>query len=240
MPVATATLVLIEGNHDTDGKGPVHGAQWLLAGHNVFKENYRPGTIDGRFGQTTGEACVRAKRALGYPPDACRPTFGPKLRAYLLGETPLPAPYVERRREGAAQAPTFVYPAQMRVPLLGRPGQGTHSWTAQPNNWQSDNAWDFSFPLGTPLVAVADGVIGNKIGPISTDPNSRFGGLRCYLETADNEFYYAHLSRFVPSTVAGAHVRQGDVLGFSGSASGVAHLHLGCRNWRAFEAIAER
>jgi hypothetical protein len=239
MPVATATLVLTEGNHDTTGKGPVHGAQWLLAGHNVFRENFRPGTIDGRFGQATADACVRAKTALGYPRDSCRPTFGPKLRAYLLGTRALPAPYDQRRQDRIAHTQRFVYPAHTRVHLIGRPGQGTHSWTATPNNWQSDNAFDFAFPHGTPLLAVADGVIGSRIGPISTDPNSRFGGLRCYLETADNEFYYAHLASFAPGTVAGAHVSQGDVIGHSGSASGVDHLHLGCRDWRAFEAVAE-
>ena len=243
MPVATATkLVLAESNHDTDGKGPVHGAQWLLAGHNVFKENYRPGKIDGDFGDGTGKACVRAKTALGYPEEGCTPTFGPQLRAYLLGEAPLPAAYATRRnaRQQAEQtAPGYSYPAEKPAKLLGRPGQGTHSWTVEPNNWQSDNAWDFAFPFGTPLLAVADGVVGDRIGPIDPDPKSRFGGLRCYLKTADNEFYYAHLSKFAPGTKAGAKVKRGQVIGYSGSASGVDHLHLGCRDWRTFEAVAE-
>ena len=125
------------------------------------------------------------------------------------------------------------------MPLIGRPGGGTHSWTVDPNNWQSDNAWDFAFPFGTPLLAVADGVIGDRIGPISSDPNSRFGGLRCYLKTADNEFYYAHLSSFAPETKPGAQFEQGQVIGLSGAASGVNHLHLGCFDWRAFQTTAE-
>lgn len=241
MPVAsaTATLVLAEGNHDTNGKGPVHAAQWLLSGHNVFKENYRPGAIKGTFGKDTAAACVRAKTALGYPDDACEPTFGPQLRAYLLGERRLPPAYAKRRKERQTPRAEYIYPAATPVKLLGRPGQGTHSFTVAPANWQSDNAWDFAFPKGTPLLAVADGVIGSKIGPISSDPNSRFGGLRCYLETADNEFYYAHLTRFAPRTKPGAKVKQGQVIGYSGSASGVDHLHLGCRDWRAFEPVAE-
>ncbi|MGH2995498.1 MAG: M23 family metallopeptidase [Gaiellaceae bacterium] len=228
------------GQKEADGKGPIHAAQWLLAGHNVFKENYQPGPIDGDFGEWTGEACVRAKTALGYPDAGCRPTFGSTLRAYLIGHESLPAAYLARRllrrRTGGQK---FVYPAEKRVKLIGLPGGGTHSWAVEPNNWQSDNAWDFAFPHGTPLVAVADGAIGERIGPISSDPNSRFGGLRCYLKTADNEFYYAHLSRFAPETKPGAHVRQGEVIGFSGAASGVDHLHLGCVDWRAFQKIAE-
>jgi|tagenome__1003787_1003787.scaffolds.fasta_scaffold20642317_1 murein DD-endopeptidase MepM/ murein hydrolase activator NlpD len=243
MPTKTASQVLSVGDKEPNGKGPIHGAQWLLAGHNVFKENYNPGTVDGDFGKQTGDACIRAKTALGYADEDLKATFGDKLRRLLLGEDALQADYERRRKERQAsqaeQGAKFGYPANVKVKLIGRPGQGTHSWKAEPNNWQSDNAWDFAFPFGTPLVAVADGVIGNKIGPISSDPNSRFGGLRCYLKTADNEFYYAHLSKFAPETKAGAHVKQDQVIGFSGAASGVNHLHLGCVDWRAFEATAE-
>jgi hypothetical protein len=231
--------ILRVGQTETKGKGPIHGAQWLLSGHNVFKENYKPGPVDGHFGERTGEACVRAKMALGYA-EPCEPTFGDKLYAYLTGEKSLPSAYKARRTKRlAAHKKKFVYPAKKRVKLIGFPGGGTHSWTTPPNNWQSDYAWDFAFPKGTALVAVADGVIGNKIGPISSDPNSRFGGLRCYLKTADNEFYYAHLSRFAPKTKAGAEVKQGQVIGYSGSASGVDHLHLGCLDWRAYQQVAE-
>ena len=239
MGVQTLAKSLSVGDNETDGKGPIHAAQWLLAGHNVFKENYNPGTVDGDFGTQTGDACVRAKEALGYPDDGLKPTFGDKLRGFLTGAVPLPEDYEKRRRERHSKHGKFVYPAKEKVKLIGQPGGGTHSWTVEPNNWQSDNAWDFAFPFGTPLVAVADGVIGSKIGPISKDPNSRFGGLRCYLKTADNEFYYAHLSKFAPGTKAGAHVKQGDVIGSSGAASGVNHLHLGMRDWRAFEKTAE-
>ena len=229
------------GDIETNGKGPIHGAQWVLSGHNVFKENFEPGKIDGDFGTQTGEACVRAKQALGFPSTGQAPTFGPHLREYLLGKKSLPASYLARRlmRQARKTESPFIYPAKKKVAIIGRPGQGTHSFSSEPNNWQSDNAWDFAFPSGTPLVAVADGTIGEKLGPISTDPNSRFGGLRCYLETDDNEFYYAHLSKFAPETKPGARFTQGQVLGFSGSASGVDHLHLGVKNWRAFQNTAE-
>jgi hypothetical protein len=38
----------------------------------------------------TGEACARAKKALGYP-DPVKPTFGDKLYGYLTGKKPLPS-----------------------------------------------------------------------------------------------------------------------------------------------------
>lgn len=232
--------LLREGDKETQGKGPIHGAQWLLAGHNVFKENYNPGKVDGNFGTQTGDACVRAKTALGYPDNALDRTFGGALRDFLTGKKPLPKPYQARRDKRQLQvAEKFVYPAANRVQLIGHPDAGTHSFTVDPSNWQSDNAWDFAFPFGTPLVAVADGVIGDKIGPISSDANSRFGGLRCYLKTDDNEFYYAHLSEFAPEIKPRAQVKQGQVIGLSGSASGVDHLHLGCFQWRAYQPVAE-
>jgi ribosomal protein L37E len=46
----------------------------------------------------------------------------------------------------------------------GNPGEGTHSWTAAPNNWQSDNAIDFCTSVGTNVYAIEDGVICSSCG----------------------------------------------------------------------------
>src|SRR5215831_8340274 len=47
-------------------RGPeVKTIQRRLAGANKFKENYKPGTIDGVFGEGTAAACYRAKCKLG-------------------------------------------------------------------------------------------------------------------------------------------------------------------------------
>ena len=123
----------------------------------------------------------------------------------------------------------FVYPSKAQGALIGRPGQGTHSFLKPPDNWESDNAIDISLPFGTELVAVADGTIGPQFGPLnSADP--RFLGQRCHLVTADNEFYYAHLSRFAEGIRPGVRVKQGQVIGFSGAANGTNHLHIACKN----------
>ncbi len=117
----------------------------------------------------------------------------------------------------------LAYPLPVRGQINGRPYQGTHSR----GNWQSDNAIDLNVPVGTPIYAVSDGVIGPRIGPLdSSDP--RLQGERLTLEGGGNAFYYAHLSKIVVK--AGERVRKGQLLGYSGSANGVPHLHLGVQN----------
>lgn len=115
------------------------------------------------------------------------------------------------------------------APLAGKwksgGGKGAHGARAI-GNWQSDNAVDLLTPMGTPVYAMADGVIGDRFGALdSSDP--RMQGLRLTLMGKKNQFYYAHLSRFAPGIKPGARVRRGQLLGFSGRANGVDHLHLG-------------
>jgi murein DD-endopeptidase MepM/ murein hydrolase activator NlpD len=237
MAVAVASGPLDQGLSEPvgDENGPIHSARFLLSGHNVFHESYRPKGIDGVFGQDTAAACIRAKQALGYPKKACLPTFGATLRAYLLGEQPLPPAYRRRRLERAGGGP-FGYPAAIHARVIGRPFQGTHDGVHGPDNWESMNAWDLAFPFGTPLIAVADGVIGSQIGALSRSA-PQLQGLRCHLKTDGNEFYYAHLSRL--AVVAGQRVRKGDPIGLSGAANGANHLHLAVRRLEAYRAIAE-
>jgi hypothetical protein len=108
---------------------------------------------------------------------------------------------------------------------------GTHDPNIPPNNWESDNALDLGVPVGTDVLAVDDGTIGSEFGPLqSNDP--RMAGLRLHLETATNEWYYAHLSKFAAGLAPGVKVKAGQKLGESGAAGGpppVPHLHLGCK-----------
>jgi murein DD-endopeptidase MepM/ murein hydrolase activator NlpD len=78
--------------------------------------------------------------------------------------------------------------------------------------------------LGTPLLAVAHGVV------FSVGWN-KVGGWRLWLrDDQGNEYYYAHLSAYSPYAVNGAIVDAGDVLGFvgnTGDAQGTPyHLHF--------------
>lgn len=93
---------------------------------------------------------------------------------------------------------------------------------------RADTGWhhgnDIFAPIGTPLLAVADGTL------FSVGVNS-LGGNRLWLrDRSGNEFYYAHLSAFSPLAEEGAAVKAGDVVGFvgaSGDAVGTPpHLHF--------------
>jgi murein DD-endopeptidase MepM/ murein hydrolase activator NlpD len=143
----------------------------------------------------------------------------------------------QRRVERGFEAPPprpAAAPAGLAFPVmakhftkLGFPGQGTHAKDFNKkhgtDNWQSENAVDIGCPEGTQLVAVADGKIGDRIGALKAkDP--RLLGLRLYVVTKDNQFYYAHLSKI--DVKAGQQVKKGDVVGKSGSANGVPHLHI--------------
>jgi murein DD-endopeptidase MepM/ murein hydrolase activator NlpD len=113
----------------------------------------------------------------------------------------------------------LAWPLAQLGKIIGRPYQGTH---ADFGNWESDNAVDVATPVGTPVFAVDNGVVGPQIG--SLHEGGQLAGLRLHLVTGNDEFYYAHLSRLVVK--AGQKVTRGQLLGYSGSANGVAHLHI--------------
>lgn len=115
--------------------------------------------------------------------------------------------------------------ARRRGELIGFPYQGTHRL----GNWQSDNAFDISVPVGTPIVAVGDGTIcsGCGFGASTNDLSSRFAGARLTLALRGNQVFYTHLSRLARGIRPGVRVKRGQLLGYSGSANGVPHLHIG-------------
>jgi murein DD-endopeptidase MepM/ murein hydrolase activator NlpD len=83
---------------------------------------------------------------------------------------------------------------------------------------------DIFAPLGTPLLAVADGTI------FSVGWND-LGGYRLWLrDRQGNQFYYAHLSAFSSLARNGNEVHAGDVVGFMGNTGDAQstpyHLHF--------------
>lgn len=89
-------------------------------------------------------------------------------------------------------------------------------------NWHHGE--DIVAPQGTPLLAVADGVL------FSVGWND-IGGWRLWLRDAGgNQFYYAHLSAYSPLARDGQRVRAGDVVGFVGKTGdaehSIPHLHF--------------
>jgi hypothetical protein len=78
---------------------------------------------------------------------------------------------------------------------------------------------------GTPLIAVANGVITNKIN----DP--LWSGLAISItDGAGTRYFYAHLSAFAPGIQLGQRVQMGQVIGYVGNtgdaAGGPTHLHF--------------
>jgi hypothetical protein len=104
--------------------------------------------------------------------------------------------------------------------IIGTPHTGTHTL----GNWQSDNAYDISEPVGTPVKAVISGTV-TRVGSLGAAPGSRFAGQHVQIDGDNGQaVWYGHLSQ--TTVKAGQHVNVGDELGLSGSANGVAHLHF--------------
>lgn len=101
-------------------------------------------------------------------------------------------------------------------------GQGSHE--AKPKTgWQSDHAIDIWAPMGTPIYAVADGVV--------SDLNDRNEGLSAYLTINGNTVWYTHMSGFASGLQSGQRVRKGQLIGFSGASdNGAPHLHIAVEN----------
>jgi len=134
----------------------------------------------------------------------------------------------------------LAWPANRAGLIIGRanvPGS-THDPNAWPDNWQSDNALDIALPLGTPIVAVEDGVICPSCGFGSSGSGGRFAGARLTLNIRANQVYYAHLLRIFARP--GEWVRRGQVVATSGSANGVAHLHIAVLNGEPLLLMAPR
>jgi murein DD-endopeptidase MepM/ murein hydrolase activator NlpD len=114
------------------------------------------------------------------------------------------------------------------LPRYVFPVAGTASFTDTYGADRSDVSWhhgdDIFAPLGTPVVAVADGTL-NRVGW------EKLGGWRLWVrDRLGNEFYYAHLSGYTRAALEKGGVKAGTVLGFvgdTGDAFGTPfHLHF--------------
>jgi murein DD-endopeptidase MepM/ murein hydrolase activator NlpD len=147
------------------------------------------------------------------------------------GSVPEPTP----RPPGAHGGPPPIVqnpPRNVRPAITGLgyvfPVYGPASFSDDFGAPRSDTVWhhgnDIFAPVGSPVLAVADGVL------FSVGWNT-LGGNRLWLRDAQgNEYYYAHLSAYAPQTRDGATVHAGDVIGFvgdTGDAKGTpSHLHF--------------
>ena len=109
-------------------------------------------------------------------------------------------------------------------PVLGH-ASFSNDWGApRASTGRGHEGTDVFAEEGTPIVAVADGVL-DRVGWNS------IGGYRFWLfDQYGNSFYHAHLSAYSPLARDGARVKRGDVIGFvghTGDAQGTPpHLHF--------------
>lgn len=156
--------------------------------------------------RTAGRATRPRARRIGPPPEPERPLFGvPPVRKPPPSQTPA---------LGGGDYVFPVYGASSYADTFGAPRAST-SW---------HHGEDVFAQLGTPVLAVADGIV------FSVGWND-IGGNRLWLrDRRGNQFYYAHLSGFSPLAMNGARVNAGDVLGFVGSSGDAVgtpyHLHF--------------
>ncbi len=84
---------------------------------------------------------------------------------------------------------------------------------------------DYAAPYGTPIVAVADGVVSRR---------GRTGGNGNFVKLRHNKKYstqYLHMQKFAEGVTVGTRVKQGDVIGYVGSTGLATGPHVCYRFW---------
>jgi murein DD-endopeptidase MepM/ murein hydrolase activator NlpD len=112
----------------------------------------------------------------------------------------------------------------LMVPVLGvAPARIPDSFNEPRDGGRIHRATDILVPQGTPVLAAESGTV------LRLSEN-KLGGTTIYMTDDGGRFiyYYAHLLRYADGLAAGAHVWQGDVLGYVGMTGNapVPHLHF--------------
>jgi hypothetical protein len=128
--------------------------------------------------------------------------------------------------------------------IIGTPGCGTHSPPAScslhslsvaagcaagdaPCNWQSCNAVDMWLFPGTAIVAPGKGHVSAQYGyGLMDGGGGRFAGYRLHFQLDSGALLFMTHMRELHAR-PGARLNKGGLLGWSGIANGVPHLHLG-------------
>ncbi|MGZ8846265.1 MAG: M23 family metallopeptidase [Pyrinomonadaceae bacterium] len=115
---------------------------------------------------------------------------------------------------------------QLIIPVAGvRPDQLHDTFSESRTEGRVHDAIDIPAPLGTPVLAAADGKIVKLL-------NSERGGITIYQLSADQKFiyYYAHLDRYAEGLTEGHFAKQGETIAYVGDSgnagAGNYHLHF--------------
>jgi murein DD-endopeptidase MepM/ murein hydrolase activator NlpD len=112
------------------------------------------------------------------------------------------------------------------IPVIGvRPDQLRDTFSESRSEGRGHDAIDIPAPLGTPVLAAADGTILKLF-------QSERGGTTIYQLSNDNKFvyYYAHLDRYAEGLAEGHFAKQGETIAYVGDSgnagAGNYHLHF--------------
>jgi len=126
----------------------------------------------------------------------------------------------------ALPTPEGALPSNLIVPVAGvRPDQLRDTFSESRSEGRVHDAIDIAAPLGTPVLAAADGTIVKLF-------HSERGGTTIYQLSTDQKFiyYYAHLDRYAESLTEGHLARQGETIAYVGDSgnagAGNYHLHF--------------
>jgi murein DD-endopeptidase MepM/ murein hydrolase activator NlpD len=146
----------------------------------------------------------------------------------VLNGSPAPSiPPSTTSSPAAALSPTpLISPAGLIIPVAGvRANQLIDTFSEARSEGRVHDAIDIPAPLGTPVLAVANGKILKLF-------QSERGGTTIYQLSSDEKFiyYYAHLDRYAEGLSEGQTVTQGETIAYVGdtgnAGAGNYHLHF--------------
>ena len=167
------------------------------------------------------EVSASAGAATPEPTATATATATPKATA-----TPTPTPSATPKPPKKKKPPS--YKARLMSPRFVFPVGGPTTIGGPFGSFRADTGShegnDLFADFGTPVVAVADGVVKN-VGSLPISGNR----LWVYADGGD-QFFYAHLASFAPAAVDDRHVDAGTILGYTGNTGDAEptppHLHF--------------